>query len=366
LQKLPIRRAHLLIALAGAVVIAALGVAYWRLRTPPISAEKEAAIEHGRELYGRMCSVCHGEDGEGYKADRAPMLANAEFLASVSDSFLIKAIADGRQKTVMSAWAVERGGPLKKEDIQALVTFMRTWESKPRVVLDESKLSSARVRRGEPVYARECKSCHGERGVGGPNIAIGNPELLSGASNGFLRHAIRHGRPGTPMQAFAGKLDNKTIDDLVLLLRTWEKPKPPPAPPVAKPAPLELGPVPLNPKGPEPVGFQHHPKMTSVDVVHAALEKKAKLAILDARASSDYLREHIEGSVSVPFYDAERYLPQLPKDAWLVAYCSCPHAESGKLAKLLVDKGFKKVTVLDEGLGVWRRKGYPISTGEKP
>jgi cytochrome c oxidase cbb3-type subunit 3/ubiquinol-cytochrome c reductase cytochrome c subunit len=103
-----------------------------------------------------------------------------------------------------------------------------------------------------------------------------------------------------------------------------------------------------------------------VDVVHAALTKKAKLAILDARASSDYLNEHIGGSVSVPFYDAERYLPDLPKDAWLVAYCACPHAESGKLAKLLIDKGFKKVTVLDEGIGVWKRKGYPIAKGEKP
>src|SRR5690349_301836 len=24
---------------------------------------------HGAELYGRMCSVCHGKGGEGYRAD---------------------------------------------------------------------------------------------------------------------------------------------------------------------------------------------------------------------------------------------------------------------------------------------------------
>jgi cytochrome c oxidase cbb3-type subunit 3/ubiquinol-cytochrome c reductase cytochrome c subunit len=168
------------------------------------------------------------------------------------------------------------------------------------------------------------------------------------------------------MAAYEGKLSKTQLDDLLLMLRRWEKPKPAPLPPPARPAPLALGPVPLNPKGPEPTGFSHHPKMTGVDVVHQALQKKAKLAILDARASSDYLREHIEGAVSVPFYDAERYVPDLPQDTWLIAYCGCPHAESGKLAKHLVDKGFKKVTVLDEGLGVWKRKGYPVTTADKP
>jgi len=359
------RRAPLLIAVAGACLTAALAFAIWRLRTPSITPEKRAAIEHGRELYHRICSVCHGDNGEGYKADQATMLANAEFLASVSDAFLKKAIADGRQGTVMSAWAVDHGGPLKPQDIDAVIAFMRTWESKPRTVLDESK-PSGRLRRGEPVYNRECKKCHGERGVGGPNVAIGNPQLLTSASNGFLRHAIRRGRPGTPMVAFEDKLDKAQIEDLVLLLRGWERPKPPPTPPPAKPAPLALGPVPLNPKGPEPIDFRHHPQNTPVDVVHAALEKKAKFAMLDARAPSDYMREHIGGSVSVPFYDAERYLADLPKDAWLVAYCGCPHAESGKLAKLLVDKGFKKVTVLDEGIGVWKQRGYPIASGETP
>jgi cytochrome c oxidase cbb3-type subunit III len=360
-----IRRFAPYVALVGAVLLLAGGVTYWRLRGPSITAEQRAAIDHGRDVYGRMCSVCHGDKGEGYKADQAPNLANPEFLASVSDAFLRKAITDGRQNTTMSAWGQGRGGPLKKEDIDAVVAFLRSWESKPRVVLDEAK-PSGRVHRGEPIYNRECKKCHGERGVGGPNVAIGNPELLTSASNGFLRHAISNGRPGTAMPAFHEKLDKKTIDDLLVMLRQWEKPKPPPRQPPAKPAPLELGPVPLNPKGPEPKDFQHHPKMTGVDIVHAALEKKAKLAILDARASSDYLNEHIAGSVSVPFYDAERYLAQLPKDAWMVAYCACPHAESGKLAKLLVDKGFKKVTVLDEGIGVWKRKGYGVAKGDKP
>jgi rhodanese-related sulfurtransferase len=70
--------------------------------------------------------------------------------------------------------------------------------------------------------------------------------------------------------------------------------------------------------------------------------------------------------VSVPFYDPGPYFDKLPKDAWLVCYCACPHAESGQLASKLVQKGFPKVTVLDEGLGVWKSRGFGTSTGLEP
>ena len=99
-------------------------------------------------------------------------------------------------------------------------------------------------------------------------------------------------------------------------------------------------------------------------MVKAQLDRHARLALLDARAPSDYTNEHIAGAVSVPFYDVEPYVTALPKNAWLVCYCSCPHAESSNLAQALVAKGFSKVTVLDEGLGVWRSKKYGTTTGE--
>src|SRR5579862_4702306 len=43
---------------------------------------------HGRDVYVRMCAVCHGRGGEGYSADQAPALAQPDFLASVSDDYL--------------------------------------------------------------------------------------------------------------------------------------------------------------------------------------------------------------------------------------------------------------------------------------
>ena len=42
---------------------------------------------HGHQLYGRMCAVCHGMNGEGYKADNATRLRHPDFLASATDAF---------------------------------------------------------------------------------------------------------------------------------------------------------------------------------------------------------------------------------------------------------------------------------------
>jgi len=321
-------------------------------------------LTRGAELYGRMCAVCHGENGEGYKADQAPRLAHPDFQASASDQHLREAINNGRNATTMSAWAKDRGGPLSPEDVEEVIKFLRTWRKAAPLTLDE-RPTNGDLKRAETLFARECVRCHGERGVGGPNVHIGNPQLLQTASNGFIRYAIKNGRPGTLMPSFAQTLGDPGIEDLTTLLRSWVNPVPPPPPP-APPPPIPLGPVPLNPRGPDAVGFKKTPEMTPMEVIHSELQRGARMVLLDARAPSDYMNQHIAGAVSVPFYDPSPYLDKLPKNAWLVCYCGCPHAESGQLAARLLEAGFKKVTVLDEGLGAWMQKKYPMSSGEKP
>jgi cytochrome c oxidase cbb3-type subunit 3/ubiquinol-cytochrome c reductase cytochrome c subunit len=320
----------------------------------------------GKALYGRMCAVCHGRNGDGYAADYAPALSNGEFLASVTDDYLRMVISSGRGGTTMSAWGNLRGGPLVSADVDAVVSYLRTWDLRPRASLDERPRTGSAVR-GADIYALACARCHGAHGTEGPNIHIGNPELLANAGDGFLRHAIRHGRAGTAMPGFQVSLGDAAIEDVLALLRDSQakntlamRAHP------ARPPPLPLGPVPLNPGGPEPEGFNAFPGLTKVDVVKAQVDRGARMALLDARAPSDYLSEHIAGAVSVPFYDPEPYVASLPRDAWLVCYCACPHAESGQLAQKLVTQGFTKVTVLDEGLFVWRTKNYGTHTGIDP
>jgi cytochrome c oxidase cbb3-type subunit 3/ubiquinol-cytochrome c reductase cytochrome c subunit len=332
---------------------------------PPLTG----APRRGQELYRKMCAVCHGATGEGYAADDAPSLVSREWLASASDDFIRAAIAQGRRGTTMSSWSVKRAGPLSDADVDAVVAFLRTAQE-PRlsngpVHLDERPLSGDAAA-GVDVFAKNCAGCHGARGVGGSAVHIGGLDFLQSASNGFLRYAVARGRHGTAMPAFLWKLGPSRIDGVVAALRGWQASMPPHSAGIARAAPLPLGPTPLHPSGPEPEGFHADPATTPVDVVKGQLDRGARMGILDARAPSDYLGSHISGAVSVPFYDPDPYLALLPKDTWLVCYCGCPHAESGQLAHKLVAHGFKKVTVLDEGINAWRARGYAMGAGVDP
>lgn len=320
----------------------------------------------GAALYDRMCAVCHGLDGSGYAADNAPAITNPHFLSLASDRFLETAIGSGRAGTTMSAWLNMRGGPLSTRDVQSVVAYLRTFETLPKAAADDSPVK-ADAKRGKATFKARCESCHGERGSGGPYVHVGNADLLASTGNGLLRATIRDGRPGTIMPAFGADLGPDGVEDVVAALRAWQDDSPKEVrPPPAKPPPLPLGRVPMNPGGPEPNGFRAQPATTPADTVKREIDRGARMAILDARAQSDYLAEHIAGAVSVPFFDPDPYVPQLPRDTWLVCYCACPHAESGQLARKLADRGFTKVTVLDEGLGVWRSKKYGTHSGPDP
>ena len=163
------------------------------------------------------------------------------------------------------------------------------------------------------------------------------------------------------MDAFRGKLTEEDVADLIGVLRSWQRP----VPTGDVPFPGTLGPIVQNPDGPDPA-FVLGNRYTPVDTVKHELDKGAALAFLDARPPSDYVAGHIAGATDVPFYEVGAYLGALPKDRWIVCYCACPHAESGKAADALLANGFTKVTILDEGYFVWRDRGYPTRSGAAP
>lgn len=323
-----------------------------------------AEIERGAYVYSRLCALCHGAQGEGYAADASPALANQEFLATASDAFLYEAVEHGRSATTMSPWARSRGGPLLPYDLGAVVAYMRSWQTVPTATLDERPIAGDPIR-GAALFDARCASCHGTGGlVGAKYLRLAGPELLTTATTGFLRHALRVGRPGTPMPGYAETIGEQGVEDVLAALRGWQTH--PTADP-GKPPPPTLGPVVVNPKGADPVDFTAYPGFTPADIVKAALDKGARLGFVDARPPPSYVERHIAFAVNVPFYDTDPWTGQLPKDAWLVCYCGCPHAESGSLAGRLLQAGFTKVTVLDEGYYAgWEYRGWPTHTGSTP
>ena len=105
-------------------------------------------------------------------------------------------------------------------------------------------------------------------------------------------------------------------------------------------------------------------RFVAVDDVKAALDDGRKMIIVDARAHADFVDGHIVGSVSIPFYELEQIIDDLPQDVWIVNYCGCPHTVSGLNFDAMKEAGFEKVAVLDEGYYIWEERGYPIEPGE--
>lgn len=325
--------------------------------TTETSVALPLAAHPGQALYEQYCGFCHGDDGQGYLADNAPALANQAYLTTVDDAYLRAAVVEGRPGTPMSAWGAERGGPLNETQVDAVVAYMRAWQTEPSVTL--APVDEGRAVRGRGPYRAYCASCHGDEGEGVTAVSLNNPWLLATASDEFLAHAIREGRPGTPMPAFGGEIPDRAIADITALIRSWETPVDGTVQAVFEP---DIAGAVIHPSAPQPDFALREDRFVAADDVHAALEAGQSLIVLDARPTGDYLTSHITGATSLPFYDAEQYVDALPRDHWVITYCGCPHAVSGQLADALKAQGFTRVAVLDEGFYVWEERGYPVIT----
>ena len=82
-----------------------------------------AAIAAGGQLYGLLCTQCHG--ASGYGTPLAPALNNQTFLSQTEDAAIQQIIAGGVPGTSMPAW----GGYLGEADITAITAFLRSLEA---------------------------------------------------------------------------------------------------------------------------------------------------------------------------------------------------------------------------------------------
>ena len=101
----------------------------------------------------------------------------------------------------------------------------------------------------------------------------------------------------------------------------------------------------------------------SVDFVYQEMSAGKSFYLLDARPSNDYDIDHITGAYSVPFYEVEQHFEDYPVGDWYIAYCGCPHSESGVVAEYFLENGHSTVGILDEGFLVWKENGYPVEEG---
>ncbi len=303
-------------------------------------------------MYATLCAHCHGPEAKGYAADHAPSLVSPTFLESATDSYLQRSIEQGRPGTSMAAYAKSTGGPLDPVAIDRLVAWIRSHGPPAR---DLEPVAAGDSARGRPVYEARCQSCHGDLQTRGDAVMLANPAFLNVANAPFLQHAILEGRPGTRMASFRGTLDPQQVADVVVYLRSLARPFD------ANRLPPPTGKEPLfaYPHGRVPEFTIKDDRYVGVDQVDHALTDHRKFVIIDARPESEWMTTHVTGAVSIPHYQLQR-LAEIPRDAWVIAYCACPHHLSGVVVDSLRSRGYPHAYVLDEGILEWERRGYPI------
>ena len=332
--------------------------------------------------YLKLCAPCHGADGKGYAADRAPSLVNPTFLESASDDFLHRSIALGRPGTSMAAYGKASGGPLDEAEVNRLVAFLRKHGPAAKPL---PATATGDTLAGAAIYAERCFSCHGDAQTRGEAPSLANPQFRAAATDSFVRYAVANGRPGTKMEAFAGKLTGAELDAVAGYVRGLGERGAPQV--MLLPEPTGQEPLVLNPSGPpprfslradpcppllpaapgaQPAGppCKPDPRFVSVAQVAQAFAGEQRMVIIDARPPSEWRRVHIAGAVSIPYHDMKR-LDEIPKDGtWIVAYCACPHHLSGIVVDELRKRGYEHAVVLDEGIDEWHRRGLPVTAAE--
>lgn len=348
------------LALTAAPTVVAEEYEYRKIRSPRMLSAEESRVAASQ--YQRYCSLCHGDDRQGYVNDHAPSLRSKSLFQSGVPHEVLRPIQYGREGTPMGGYLDEVGGPLTLDETWNL-TYWLFWQADVDRVRITKDLVKGETARGAELYKENCTECHGVNGEGVTAPALGNSSSLSHNSDEFIRYAIREGRDDTPMQPWKHALSSQDIDDLTAFLRSrasgWEKSKV-----VLRDVPTPDQYV-INKEGADPnFELQDDRYVSSVDLLRA-LEEKKRMVLLDTRVTSVWQRVHIEGAVPLPYYsDFDAIVGDLPKDVQIVAYCSCPRAAADDVVRNLRRRGFTRTATLYEGIFGWMNLGYPVVNGK--
>ncbi len=172
-------------------------------------------------LYEQNCSACHGENGS---AGPALDLANPKYQALVDDDSLRRWITSGMPGTQMPAFGESAGGFLTPQQVDVLVSGMRSrWAHPDRNGTDMPPYSSGAIgtaEQGHQIFQVNCSSCHEQR-----QQKITDTSYLALMSDQSLRTIIIAGRPdlGQPdwKQVRSSRpLTDQNVSDIVAYLHS--------------------------------------------------------------------------------------------------------------------------------------------------
>ena len=111
-------------------------------------------------------------------------------------------------------------------------------------------------------------------------------------------------------------------------------------------------------------------QIIKADEVHKILARREKgVTILDIQERKKFKAEHLAGAINIPTDELEaRAEDELSKsDMIIVVDCACDGTNTAALMinTYLLNLGYSKVVVMDEGLNAWRARSYDLVVENK-
>lgn len=247
------RNRRLQIAIMVVVVLGIVGLTVRAVVTTPVQAETAVAatltdkIAMGQDLYSINCVECHGPDGEGgeivgvegLEGTVVKAINSQDQMYTNTDETLYNIIDYGQPSLKMNPFGKGYGGELTRDQINAVVTFMRySWDD--RVEMPQEAAAAGAIpelQEGQaanyeqhiaPIIKRYCVSCH-RPGKTNNNYMMGTyqevlstgdhaPNLIAGdLQNNTIRMLYREEiEAGGPMPP-----TKQLPSDLVALFENW-------------------------------------------------------------------------------------------------------------------------------------------------
>jgi len=217
----------LILALLGMFVFGAISISAARAQEP----DPDENLADGARIYAENCAVCHGEKGEG----RVGATISKDWPSIRPDLVVKTTIIRGIPGSVMPAWGEANGGPLSDEQVDALVSYILSWQTGGAPEIPNLPTATAippitpipeiegDPNHGAVLFAENCAVCHGSRGEGKIGANLGKdwsgirPDLL-------VASTIARGVPGTKMPAWSqengGPLNDTDIADITAYVMT--------------------------------------------------------------------------------------------------------------------------------------------------
>jgi membrane protein DedA with SNARE-associated domain/rhodanese-related sulfurtransferase len=121
----------------------------------------------------------------------------------------------------------------------------------------------------------------------------------------------------------------------------------------------------------ERMRFHQSLRMARIDVaeLYDLLQAGAEPIIVDVRSFTARTLDPrwIPGALHVPLEEVAKHMKDLPRDRDIILYCACPsEASAARVARVLMNHGFKKVRPLHGGLDAWIAAGYAVVGATAP